>query len=122
MTHDLDCSKQHEQITQSIAKLTEKLDKHQEQLREHVDEAHADVMSKREIMASLSAITDTLAGPVNVLSRERDQHRGMAHKVDVLWRQSQNGGLRTKLAPIDRRGLWGLIVAVVIDAGIRIFG
>lgn len=92
-------------------------------LKHHVDEVHADVMSRTAIEKSLasnaealSAVTDALAGRISPLTGDRVLEEGIAYKVDILWRQSQNGGIKSKLATGDRAAIYGAIALYVLQA------
>ncbi len=44
---------------------------------------------------------------------KRKTEEGMAYKVDVLYDQAQNGGLRAKLVGGDRALLWAAVISAV---------
>ena len=47
---------------------------------------------------------------------KRKTEEGMAHKVDVLYDQAQNGGLRARLSRLDRFFIAGIGAAAVLGS------
>ena len=64
-------------------------------------------------------VFDLLTGPEELQmdgTMQRKTEEGMAHKVDVLYDQEQNGGLRARLSRLDRFFIAGIGAAAVLGS------
>ncbi len=71
------------------------------------------------VEATQGRVVDLLMGPeVEDIdgNTERNTEEGMDHKVDVLYEQSQNGGLRARLSRLDRFFIAGIGAAAVLGS------
>ena len=71
------------------------------------------------VEATQGRVIDLLMGPeVEDVDGtvKRDTEEGMDHKVDVLYDQSQNGGLRARLSRLDRFFIAGIGAAAVVGS------
>ena len=121
---DDDCHLEHKRISDA-------LDEVARDLEWHSAEQHSQLMPRAEAKsaieetkrlaannaANVSKILDEILGPIHPLSAERRIEHGLSHKVDTIWRQSQNGGVQAKLTPREKAAIWtaaiGGMVAIV---------
>ena len=71
------------------------------------------------VEATQGRVIDLLMGPeVEDVdgTTKRNTEEGMDHKVDVLYDQSQNGGLRARLSRLDRFFIAGIGAAAVVGS------
>ena len=69
--------------------------------------------------AGQGRVFDLLTGPeVEGVdgTMERNTEEGMAYKMDVLYDQAQNGGLRARLSRLDRFFIAGIGAAAVVGS------
>ena len=84
--------------------------------RRHIDDLTSRVGSVEE---GQGRVFDLLIGPEvedvdGTMTRQTEE--GMAHKVDVLYDQEQNGGLRARLSRLDRFFIAGIGAAAVVGS------
>ena len=84
--------------------------------RRHIDDLTSRVGSVEE---GQGRVFDLLTGPEvkdvdGTMTRKTEE--GMAHKVDVLYDQEQNGGLRARLSRLDRFFIAGIGAAAVLGS------
>ncbi len=84
--------------------------------RRHIDDLTSRVGSVEE---GQGRVFDLLIGPEvedvdGTMTRQTEE--GMAHKVDVLYDQEQNGGLRARLSRLDRFFIAGIGAAAVLGS------
>ena len=120
-----DLQRQHELSSEDRQKIREQIEALAKAHEHHIAETHAQVPTPPEkfvgyvkpLLDSLHTEVDTnkgnvrlildeILGPVHPLSGERREDLGISHKVDVIWRQSQNGGVQAKLTNPQKVAIW----------------
>lgn len=124
LMHEEECAEEHQALSEGQHAISQQVEELREALEYHIGQTHEQLKLKDEKdMQSLYDIVNALADnqlgplrePVTLYGGARDYTQGTSYKVDEMWKQTQDGGIKVKVPWTFWTAVTAALVAGLFD-------